>query len=429
MNHPRLLDTFTGRLRLEGTLTTRTGLHIGAGGSGDPLSTDSPVVRDAAGQPFIPGASLKGVLRSAAEALLRQAPLPLPNGGKLWTCEIFGGDGDQCISHQRLQEIRDQFKTKDGEKKKGTPRDVARTVWKESCTICRLFGSLALASRVRFPDLPLDGPPPRFEIRNGVGIHRDRGVAAPKVLYDFEAVPPTTDFRLTVIFDNYHDAEVGLVLYLLEQLHQGNLALGGKGSRGLGLVRLRWNEAVETHLASTNPFASMLSAKRLLGAIEEEADAAEAGADAEVASQPELPLPKTGNRDDWKTLGKILQTMTGTIDKSSLGQQASEAGLPKHQLNDRLELGLPDKKAKKPWDRVLEIFATHGWLVQKGEGYARAGEDHSDEEAGEGAQDPQLRQQQQQQRQRHLQQQALFDRFTGAMYNLWEEGYQCSAST
>lgn len=141
MNEPRLLDVFTGRLRLEGTLTTRTGLHIGAGGSRDPLATDSPVVRNAAGQPFIPGASLKGVLRSAAEALLRHAPLPLPSGGKLWTCEIFGDDDDKCISHRRLKEIRQAVT-----KKQGSPHEVARTVWQESCTICRLFGSLALAT-------------------------------------------------------------------------------------------------------------------------------------------------------------------------------------------------------------------------------------------------------------------------------------------
>src|SRR3954466_1830553 len=48
----KLLDTFEGRLRLEGVLVTRTALHIGAGGSGDALGTDSPVVRTAAGTPY-----------------------------------------------------------------------------------------------------------------------------------------------------------------------------------------------------------------------------------------------------------------------------------------------------------------------------------------------------------------------------------------
>ena len=116
---------------------------------------------------------------------------------------------------------------------------MATDVWSRSCTICRLFGSLALASRVRFPDLPLRGGMPLLEIRNGVGIDRDRELAASGVLYDFEAVPPGTAFDLIVILDNYYDAEAGLILWLFDQLGQGHLALGGKTSRGLGPGRRR----------------------------------------------------------------------------------------------------------------------------------------------------------------------------------------------
>ncbi|HEX3757831.1 MAG TPA: RAMP superfamily CRISPR-associated protein, partial [Kofleriaceae bacterium] len=58
------------RLRLTGSLITRTALRIGGGG-GDLDGADLPVIKDAAGCPFIPGASLKGALRSTVEALLR----------------------------------------------------------------------------------------------------------------------------------------------------------------------------------------------------------------------------------------------------------------------------------------------------------------------------------------------------------------------
>ena len=158
-----LLDTFHGRVRLEGILTTRTSLHIGAGGSGDPLATDLPVVRDAEGRPYVPGASLKGVLRSAAESLYR--------GGGRKVCDVVAGA--PCVTHKRLEELRKQ---PDSENRGA--RWVAEEVWKESCPVCRLFGSPALAGRVRFPDLLLVGEPPEFELRNGVGINRDRGIAA-----------------------------------------------------------------------------------------------------------------------------------------------------------------------------------------------------------------------------------------------------------
>ncbi|MDX1997882.1 MAG: RAMP superfamily CRISPR-associated protein, partial [Thermoanaerobaculia bacterium] len=95
-----LLDTFHGRTRLQGLLTTRTSLHIGAGGSGDPLATDLPVVRDAEGKPYIPGASLKGVLRSAAEALYRGA------GRKV--CNVVAKDS--CLPHETLTKWRNEAK-------------------------------------------------------------------------------------------------------------------------------------------------------------------------------------------------------------------------------------------------------------------------------------------------------------------------------
>jgi CRISPR/Cas system CSM-associated protein Csm3 (group 7 of RAMP superfamily) len=56
------------RLRMTGSLITRTGLRIGAG-DGEAVGVDLPVIKDAVGRPFIPGASLKGALRSTIEAL------------------------------------------------------------------------------------------------------------------------------------------------------------------------------------------------------------------------------------------------------------------------------------------------------------------------------------------------------------------------
>ncbi len=385
---PAFLDVFDRRLHLEGRLITRTGLHIGAGGSGDPLATDLPVVRDAAGQPFVPGSSLKGVVRSAAESLLRTFPRPRSEPWpKLWTCNAVGQD--PCVDDKRVKKLREDFLP--DQPTADDHRLVAEAIWEESCTVCRLFGSLALASRVRFPDLPLAEDAPLLEVRNGVGIDRDKELAADGVLYDFEAVPPGTVFALTVIADNYADFEIGLLLYLFDELHSGNLALGGKSSRGLGQVRIDWQRMDETSLAKGSPFARLLSHRELLK--EEEA-----------APEVVLPVPDGGDTELWRRLAERLDEFD-VVDTGAVGKIAKAEGWYKGDVNQRLALGLTHKR--KAWNEVLERLTACGRLVDlKGTllPAARAG---AEEAAEDVAVDPRLT--------------PIYDRFVGAMDVLWME--------
>lgn len=429
MNGPPLLDTFTGRVRLEGTLTTRTALHIGAGGSGEPLATEAPVVRSAKGHPYIPGSSLKGVLRSAAEALFRGGE----NGGgagrpELWACNQVAAGKRACIDHDRLKEIRAELEEKHaaavrrwreereaevaGEEgaAAGTvvpepvfdPRSIALVVWEESCTVCRLFGSPALAGRVRFPDLPITDLSSHSELRNGVGIDRDRELAADKVLYDFEAVPAGTPFRLTVLVDNPTDAEIGLLLYLLEELDHGHLALGGKSSRGLGLVEVSWDAIHETVLARDNPFADLLSSRDLL--------AAEPPA-APVAAAEEEIRPASGEPELWTQLIEIIRSLPGLprVDKGLLGQEAAKVGITKAILAAQLGLGDDEKKSRRAWDAALDSLVECGVLVRKDGDFLLGGAETEEEApaAAAGARHPAL--------------QRLYDHYIGAMARLWEE--------
>jgi CRISPR-associated RAMP protein (TIGR02581 family) len=403
-----LFDTFTGRLRLEGRLTTRTALHIGAGGSGDPLGTDLPVVRDGSGRPYIPGSSLKGVLRSAAEALFHGAPFadraPRP---PLSACRIMAGL--PCVTHQFVEEVRKEKEAENRARMDPTrPADVSRmvaeTVWAESCTICRLFGSLELASRVRFPDLPLaDENLPPLELRNGVGIDRDKGLAADRVLYDFEAVPPGTSFRLTVVLDNPDDADAGLLLYLVHELDQGNLALGGKASRGLGLVQVQWDSIVETRIREENPFAELLSRRDLLKSS--------VPAEAPVEEPAGPKLPATGDPAAWQTLADLIVELK-EADRSFLGQKASERGLTKANLNEKLGLGLEEKKARKAWDHILDRLLDSGFLVERNGKLIPAALAAAEERKAKTEAPPSRP---------ALVLQEIIDRFVGALGQRWEE--------
>jgi len=121
----------------------------------------------------------------------------------------------------------------------GTFNDDAFTkeLWESSCTVCRLFGSPWLASRVSFQDALLKNVndlPRLTEVRDGVGIDRDLGTAKKGVKFDFETVPIGSCFEIRIIVENAEDWEVGLLLLALQAMKQGELPIGGKTSRGLG---------------------------------------------------------------------------------------------------------------------------------------------------------------------------------------------------
>ncbi len=420
---PMLLDTFHGRLRLVGVVTTQTALHIGAGGSGEPLGTDAPVVRTAGGAPYIPGSSLKGVLRSAAEALFRGgAPAEDAAGAaarRLWTCNPVAGIDDACVTHAAAKQIRERLAAEAKDRgQELDSRGVAEEVWAKSCTVCRLFGSLALASRVRFADLPVRGEAPLFELRNGVAIDRDKELAADKALYDFEAVPPETAFDLRVTVDNPTDPEVGLLLYLFSELDLGNLTLGGKTSRGLGQVRVRWEAIEETTLARDNPFASLLSSRDLLAPAADAGGGTGDGAGAAATAAPggAAQLPATGDRETWQQLVALLRELP-TVDKGLLGERAAKLRLSKKEINQKLALGLADKADRRAWDVALEQLAGSGFLLGVAGAYRLAEREGTTggAAAGTGEDSPAGAAP----RTRALQE--VLDRYVGAMARVWEE--------
>ncbi len=227
VDSPADFHRLDSRLRLRGTLALQTALHVGAGKGSD--GVDMPVLRDVEGYPFIPGASLKGVLRSTLESLVRALEPSRDQG--LWACNPL-------------------------EDEPGAP-DVACGVYAKGerrgsvdvtghCAICRLFGSRLVGSHVRISDALAKrrkGPPP-IEHRDGVAIDRDRKVVHGGQKYDFEVVSPGTEFELEMFVENPRPWLMGLLIVGLDQIADGFSALGGFTSRGLGRATLQWDEVV-----------------------------------------------------------------------------------------------------------------------------------------------------------------------------------------
>ncbi len=176
-------------------------------------------------EPYIPGASLKGVLRSHAERLARS--LTLAGDG---ACNPFGRPGGVDPPCWGV------WGEPDAPERQELPSPPE--VYRRLCPICKLFGSPYLAGRIRIGDAYLVEAPGRDRLprRDGVGIDRRRGAAADGAKYDFEYWAGGA-FRAQVTVGNFELWQVGLVAHLLHDLAAGEIAVGFGTRRGLGRVR------------------------------------------------------------------------------------------------------------------------------------------------------------------------------------------------
>lgn len=226
------------RYHITGRIVMDTALHIG--GRGAATVTDSPVIRDGEGRPFIPGSSLKGAFRAAVERIV-------PNIPGLHTCGLSDTDG-ACANQLRER-------TKDQQLKEA---EMLALLDEVLCDTCRTFGTTHLASVALFHDAPISKiwrelPEVPTQIRDGVGIDRDSERAREGIKFDFEVVPPQTSFDFTLLLENPANRDLGLVALGLQEFIGGMIPLGGIRSRGLGRCHL---EKVKVqHVDFSNPEA------------------------------------------------------------------------------------------------------------------------------------------------------------------------------
>lgn len=215
------------RYVFEGKLEMKTGLHIG-GGKATLSYTDSPVVLTPEELPYIPGSSFKGALRSTIEKLVASLP---PSLG-LHACGLPTEDvaSERCSTAHHEQIFRDR---------RERPNDAdkimhdART---HLCEVCQLFGSPFAASRITVNDLYLsqDQWSGAVQVRDGVAIDRDSETAKPGLKYDFEVVPASTVFHLSITIENATSKDLQLISIGLGEFVSGFGGIGGFRSRGLG---------------------------------------------------------------------------------------------------------------------------------------------------------------------------------------------------
>lgn len=239
-----MFDIFKNRLTITGTLTTITALRISAGRSTEPIGSDLPVIKDAFGNPLIPGSSFKGAMRSRLESFLRGINPSFAANPAI--------EAEWSITNERLngkngikEEVENDLKQYP-EKERNAKRDELLTnkIINETDLASRLFGSPWLASKFQVRDLTIkpDTWFGQYQERDGVAIDRDTETAADGKLYDFQVVPAGIQFEFQAVVENAEEWELGLLMIGLHQFETEQVPLGGGRSRGLGVVKLDINE-------------------------------------------------------------------------------------------------------------------------------------------------------------------------------------------
>jgi CRISPR-associated RAMP protein (TIGR02581 family) len=246
------------RYHFTGKLVMSTALHIG-GGRASLSPSDSPVILTLGGEPFIPGSSFKGALRSTIEKLVPD----LPKQARLSSCALIdlpeeiqieetrkeGGEKSCPTVRQRgIVKVRREWQ------QQGKHFDFDKMERKYICSTCRLFGSPFAAARLNIADLYLDTSSwsGGIEIRDGVAIDRDSETAKDRLKYDFEVVPANVTFNLSIILENATPKDLQLISIGLNEFVQGYGMLGGKRSRGLGFCKLQDLKVAILDLADEN---------------------------------------------------------------------------------------------------------------------------------------------------------------------------------
>jgi len=247
------------RYRITGRIVLDTALHIG-GGRNPSAATDSPVVRDGTGRPFIPGSSIKGAFRAAVERLALNLPnvkacgltdattgclTALPPGEKRVKAyqelaKRVGRKPSEGLWEQVLQLLGEAPLDEKGRVTEGT---LLTLLDRHLCDTCKVFGSPYLASVALFHDAPISEPWRSLpevptQIRDGVGIDRDSERAREGIKFDFEVVPPQASFDFALTLENPSERDLGLIALGLQEFINGMIPLGGIRSRGLGRCHL-----------------------------------------------------------------------------------------------------------------------------------------------------------------------------------------------
>jgi len=205
----RDFDKLKSLVKISGKVVNLTPLRVGMGG--EPLlgatvdNTFLRVRRDGEETPYIPGSTLKGVLRNYFEQLARSK---YPDLHDPWNREKIDKEAEEA----------------------------------DFCVICGTFGSTSIASHIKvFDAYPTSKV--TTNIKTSVGIDREFQGARPGILYTEEFVEPSYEWSfkmdiINIVFPKGSDERSLSLTETLRALKLGLLNFGARKSVGFGQIQL-----------------------------------------------------------------------------------------------------------------------------------------------------------------------------------------------
>lgn len=202
-------------IRPDGPILIKSGVESGA----DPTLPSMNFVRThhsrtGARTIYLPGASLKGVLRSHSERIVRT---------------VLGDDPSRCC---------DPLDQRASCSRRITSKE-PHAQYRELCLTCRLFGAMMHASHFLIADAYPAQAINDLPVRQNVAIDRLSGGVAVGP-FDME-VALEGAFETRLQLHNFETWQLGLLALALRDLKLGQVRLGFGKSRGLGLVQVALN--------------------------------------------------------------------------------------------------------------------------------------------------------------------------------------------
>ena len=207
------LKTGSQRIYIVGKVKITSPLHIGSGDTVPKpyrFDTDSPIKLDYNNRPYLPATAIGGLLRGTAENLITAL-----QGWEPKHLRSLFGDVDEA-GKQRV-------------------------------------------SRLRLHDAKIDESRWHgLDLRDGVGIDRQRASARAHALYNYEIVPAGSEFSLLMELRDGDEKERQLLTLTLEALNQLPSAIGAKGNSGLGALKLKIENVVTIDLTKKDELFKFL---------------------------------------------------------------------------------------------------------------------------------------------------------------------------
>ena len=223
------------RLRLDivtkGPLLVKTGYATLIGADMAPVET----YRNGQKEIYLPGSSLKGILRSHSEKIINSIKPQV-------ACNPLSRSNEREMKDDRRLYL---VSCSSGFNDKTPPHEV----YIGSCPTCRLFGSTSFGSRITVDDayLPVGsvGQESLIEHRDGIAIDRLTGGVSGNAKFDLEVVTEGTVFTTDICLRNFEIWQLGLLFVLIQDMEDELLRIGSGRSRGLGKIKASISELAE----------------------------------------------------------------------------------------------------------------------------------------------------------------------------------------